>query len=131
MGNLYNVANTDKGNYYFRNLDHSSKEDFCFGPYENFFRGFSGYAYKENGKWGVKLKKVLKGIGSNSSETKYIPFLPAKYDAAIEVACPNDYWLVKENGIWKAFKNGYLDKVTEERDVIGKLITSTSPASGQ
>ena len=89
------------------------------------------YAYKENGKWGVKLKKVMKGIGSNSSETKYIPFLPAKYDAAIEVACPNDYWLVKENGIWKAFKNGYLDKVTEKRDVIGKLITSSSPASGQ
>ena len=29
------------------------------------------------------------------------------------------------------FKNGNLDKVTEERDVIGKLITSTSPASGQ
>ena len=102
-GNLYNVANTDKGNYYFRNLDHSSKEDFCFGPYENFFKGFSGYAYKENGKWGVKMKKVLKGIGSNSSETKYIPFLPAKYEAAIEVACPNDYWLVKENGVWKAF----------------------------
>ena len=82
-GNLYNVANTDKGNYYFRNLDHSSKEDFCFGPYENFFIGYSGYAYKENGKWGVKLKKVLSS-GSNSTETKYIPFLPAKYDAEPE-----------------------------------------------
>ena len=49
----------------------------------------------------------------------------------------NDYLqeglLIESDGTqyFGTLKNGNLDKVTEERDVIGKLITSTSPASGQ
>ncbi len=125
-GNLYNQAHTREGIYFFREMDLYKEHDFCFGPYENFFYGFTGYAYKKNGKWGVLVKKTIDltpgRIFNHKTEVKYIPFLPAVYDAAIEIIGPQSYWLVKENGDWKTILTSTGEEIKKPQSLIQLLL---------
>lgn len=61
------------------------------GPAQNLFSAKRSVLYQKNGKWGIYSEKLKKHI------TEFV------YDGVIEVSGPNgEYWLVKQNGKWKA-----------------------------
>lgn len=117
-GNIYNQAHTKEGIYFFRSMKYYCNDDFCFGPYENFFYGSSGYAYKKNGKWGAFLKKNIMSASNRTEEVRYIPFLSPIYDAAIEIIGPQSYWLVKEDGVWKTISTTTGEEIQKPQSLI-------------
>lgn len=118
FGNLYHQAHTSEGIYYFRGMDKYHDHNFCFGPYENFFYGGAGYAYKKNGKWGACLKKTISSTSNRKDEVRYIPFLSPVYDAIIQIMGPQPYWLVKENGVWKTILTSTGEEIKKPQSLI-------------
>lgn len=103
----YNEAIFPEGIIFF----HYSQTDgwVQWGPAQNLFSAKRSVLYKKNGKWGIYSEKLKKHI------TEFI------YDGVIEVSGPNgEYWLVKQNGTWKAIdenaqilkkSNAYISKL--------------------
>lgn len=98
-------AISENGNWY---VYQNQEETYFFGPYDNFFAGVKGYAYKKGGKWGIMkidLKnKHLSGLGIY--EKIYVSLSEPQYDAVIEV---NDkhgsFWLVRTGNNWTAIND--------------------------
>ena len=96
------------------------------GPYENLFAGSNGYAYRQDGKWGIVKIEVGEAL-NNIFLPKFTPLAAPQYDGVIEVVENSEsFWLVKSGGKWSAIDQNGAPKrcsAAKIRSLLRKRIT--------
>ena len=78
---------------------------YALGPYENLYAGVNGYAYQQNGKWGIMKATPGKQYGGGEYLINFMHLADPIYEGVIEVVNHRSlgpFWLVKINGQWLA-----------------------------
>ena len=132
LGNLYRGMNAfcKKAEYKFHTAQgvYSS----IVGPFQDFWIGINGYAFKKDGKWGWMSGR------SDENKAQYTELLPAQYDAVIEVidlakkfgpSLKSYVILTRQGNHWQAFD--YQGKPISTNQALVEDLLKTKPEPPQ
>lgn len=99
---------------------------FPFGPYDKFFPGSTGFAYKQNGKWGATAFQTIEKQRLYTSISKQEIF-PAEYDEVIEVvrSAGEHIWFARKGTNWSAAQidqEGTVQKAAIDKKLLAKVL---------
>ncbi len=122
------------GDYYLFNMESGKvcalfayqSHYYSFGPYDKFFPGSTGFAYKQNGKWGATAFQTVEKQRLYTSIPKQEIF-PAEYDEVIEVVRTkeNSVWFARKGTNWSAAqidKEGTVQKISVNKQLLNKVL---------